>query len=146
VLLAVEAVWDAYDQDDVAESSTPDSEADEQVFLVISKATVLGNSSARTVRFSGYIQGHPVHILIDSSSLASFLSETVASQLSGIQSEPISTRVHVAGGTHLQSLVLLHNVPWPVGQCVFQSTFRVLTLKAYDAIVGMDWLESFSPM
>jgi predicted aspartyl protease len=146
VLLVVEAVWDAFDQDDVAESSTPDSETDAQVFLAISKAAVLGNSSARTVRFSGYMQGHPVHILIDSGSSTSFLSETVASQLSGIQSEPVSTRVQVAGGTHLQSSVLLRNVPWSVGQCVFQSTFRVLPLKAYDAIVGMDWLESFSPM
>jgi hypothetical protein len=146
VLLAIEAVWNDYDHDDVAESSTPACEADEQVFLAISKAVVLGNSSARTVWFARYIQGQPVHILIDSNSSASFHSETVANQLSGIESELISTRVQVAGDSHLQSLVVLRNVPWLVGQCAFQSTFRVLPLKAYDAIVGMDWLESFSPI
>jgi hypothetical protein len=146
VLLAVEAVWNDYDHDDVAESSTPTCEADEQVFLAISKAAVLGNSSARTVWFAGYIHGQPVHILIDFSSSASFLSETVANQFSGIESKLISTRVQVAGDSHLQSSVLLRNVPWSVGQCAFQSTFRVLLLKDYDAIVGMDWLESFSPM
>jgi hypothetical protein len=97
VLLAVEAVWNDYDHDDVAESSTPTCEADEQVFLAISKAAVLGNSSARTVWFAGYIHGQPVHILIDSSSSASFLSETVANQLSGIESKLISTRVQLLG-------------------------------------------------
>lgn len=30
--------------------------------------------------------------------------------------------------------------------CQFCSDFRVLDLSAFDAIVGMDWLQAFSPM
>lgn len=46
VLLVVEAVWDAFDVDDVQEPSHSDSLEEEQVFLALSKAAILGNSSA----------------------------------------------------------------------------------------------------
>lgn len=41
---------------------------------------------------------------------------------------------------------LLRQVPWSVQQCSFSSDFKVLPLCSYDAIVGMNWLELFSPM
>jgi len=37
-------------------------------------------------------------------------------------------------------------VPWTIEQVTFVTDFRVLQLTAYDLIVGMDWLEQFSPM
>jgi len=37
-------------------------------------------------------------------------------------------------------------VPWTIDQCTFSSDFRILPLSAFDAIVGMDWLSTFSPM
>lgn len=89
--MAVEAMWDAFDAHDDPEQESPISEAEEQVFLAISKAAVMGSTSPRTVRFSGNIQGQPVHILLDSGSSASFLSESVAARLSHVRSEPIST-------------------------------------------------------
>jgi len=90
--------------------------------------------------------GQPVHILLDSGSSSSFVNSAVAAQLTNVQSDPISTRVQVAGGSHLQSTLLLRGLTWTVGQCSFQSDFRVLPLHSYDVIVGMDWLEQFSPM
>jgi hypothetical protein len=33
-----------------------------------------------------------------------------------------------------------------VDSCQFHSNFRILELSAFDAIVGMDWLQAFSPM
>lgn len=41
---------------------------------------------------------------------------------------------------------MLQSVPWTVDQCQFTSDFRVLDLSSFDAIVGMDWLQTFSPM
>jgi len=35
---------------------------------------------------------------------------------------------------------------WFIGALAFQSDLKVLPLKAYDIIIGMDWLEIFSPM
>ena len=38
------------------------------------------------------------------------------------------------------------HVPWTIEQVTFVTDFRVLQLTSYDLIVGMDWLEQFSPM
>lgn len=35
---------------------------------------------------------------------------------------------------------------WSLGGCEFPSTLRILQFQNYDLIVGMDWLEQFSPM
>jgi hypothetical protein len=35
---------------------------------------------------------------------------------------------------------------WSISGVTFSSTLRVLPLSTYDLIVGMDWLESHSPM
>jgi hypothetical protein len=35
---------------------------------------------------------------------------------------------------------------WSMGSCQFFSDLKVLQLSAYDMIVGLDWLEEFSPM
>jgi hypothetical protein len=146
VLLAVEAFWDTFDTTTDQVPLATKCASDEQVFLALSKAAILGVPSAHTVHFSRFIQGHPMEILLDSGSSASFVSEAVTAQLSGVRSEPVTTQVQVANCYHLQSTILLRNVNWSVDQCSFQSDFRVLPLRAYDAIIGMDWLEGFSPM
>jgi hypothetical protein len=59
---------------------------------------------------------------------------------------PTHSEVRVAGGSILLSLAICHQLSWSVGDCTFQTDFRVLPLSSYDLIVGMDWLESLSPM
>lgn len=54
--------------------------------------------------------------------------------------------VQVANGCQMQCTQQLVGAVWSLGQCEFQSTLRVLPLLTYDLIVGMDWLEQFSPM
>ena len=54
--------------------------------------------------------------------------------------------MQVAGGGVLQSSLLLRQVRWTVGSCSFRTDFRVLSLGNFDAILGMDWLEAYSPM
>lgn len=45
-------------------------------------------------------------------------------------------------------LMCTHEVQctWMVQGVQFQTIFRILPLQCYDAILGMDWLEQFSPM
>jgi hypothetical protein len=140
ILLVVEAIWNSFDELPVYSSETSKPISNEQVFLALSKATMLGTPSSQTVRFGGILN------LLDSGSFASFISESVASQLSGVSSEPLLTQVQVAGGAHLQSSMLFRQVTWSVDQCSFTTDFKVLPLTAYDVIIRMDWLELFSPM
>lgn len=56
------------------------------------------------------------------------------------------TEVRVAGGGVLFSPACCQQLSWSVGDCTFQTDFRVLPLSSYDIIVGMDWLELLSPL
>lgn len=57
-----------------------------------------------------------------------------------------SVSVQVAGGGTLTCSVVLSKALWFVGDIAFQSDLRILPLTAYDVIIGMDWLEAYSPM
>jgi predicted aspartyl protease len=114
--------------------------------MALSKAVVGASSSARAIRLHGMIHGHSVLVLVDSGSSSSFISLALASKLNGISSTPTHSEVRVAGGSILLSPAICHQLSWSVGDCTFQTDLRVLSLSSYDLIVGMDWLESLSPM
>jgi hypothetical protein len=59
---------------------------------------------------------------------------------------PMSAAVQIAGGGILQCTQLLRQVTWSTGPCTFSSDFKVLPLVVFDIVIGIDWLESFSPM
>ena len=97
-------------------------------------------------RCSSYV---PTYILprdLQLSSSTSFVSESVATQLRQVSSKQSSCNVRIAGGGTLKSPAILLAVQWSIGQVAFTSDLRVLPLAAFDMIIGMDWLESFSPM
>jgi hypothetical protein len=98
------------------------------------------------MKFWGLMQHHEVSILIDSGSSISFISESLAQQLSDNNAVHNSAAVQIAGGGILHSLVVLKQVQWEVSPYVFHTDLRVLPLAAYDVIIGMDWLESHNPM
>jgi hypothetical protein len=70
----------------------------------------------------------------------------VAAQLSGVFPLPSPVTVQVAGGSTLSCEAVIPQALWFINDVAFQSDLRVLPLMAYDIIIGMDWLESFSPM
>ncbi|CAD6217555.1 unnamed protein product [Miscanthus lutarioriparius] len=146
VLHAVDALWESLDPDVVPATEHSDDHPPEQVFLAISKSAMSGVPAARTIRLLGSMSGIPVHILVDSGSSSSFISNTTAAKLHHPDSVSMSSCVQVAGGGVLQSSLLLRQVTWTVGSCSFRTDFRVLPLGNFDAILGMDWLEAYSPM
>jgi len=52
----------------------------------------------------------------------------------------------VADGAHIPCTHELLNCPWSVKGTMFTSPFKILPLDYYDAILGMEWLQMFSPM
>jgi hypothetical protein len=147
VLLAIEAVWDSItDSDDISEDTTFVPTEPAQLFMALSKATLGATSAAQAIRLHGLMQGHLVLVLVDSGSSASFVSSSLASHLNGVSSIPTNSEVRVAGGGVLIIPAIYHQLSWSVGDCTFQSDFIILPLSSYDLIIGMDWLESFSPM
>ena len=146
-LHVVQELWELFQlEDEATEYHVSSPDAAEELFLAISKAAIHGADAPRTVKFSGSIQHIPVTLLVDSGSSSSFLSTQLAAKLSGLcpLQKPIS--VQVAGGGKLSCDSFLPQALWFIGDLAFHSDLKVLPLTAYDMIIGMDWLEKFSPM
>jgi hypothetical protein len=146
-LHAVQELWELFQLEDDSDYVSPVAEdMFEHVFLAISKAAVRGSDAPRTVKFVGSIQHKSVTLLVDSGRSSSFISASVAAQLSGVFPLPTSVTGQVAGGSTLSCEAVIPQALWFINDVAFQSDLRVLPLMAYDIIIGMDWLESFSPM
>jgi len=84
--------------------------------------------------------------LVDSGSTHSFLSERVATLLPDIPVQAVHVSVKVANGGVMQCVAMLPSCAWTMQGYSFAQDLRVLPLHTFDMILGMDWLERFSPM
>lgn len=132
------------------------TEDDSQLNMLLSAAACSGQSYSRTLQFLGDLNGMQVRILVDSGSSHSFLSSSIAAKCAGVTttSRPISVRL-ADGGTiqckqglpaTIQCKQELPATEWSIQGYSFHSNFKILHLSSFDMIVGMDWLEAFSPM
>jgi hypothetical protein len=113
--------------------------------LAISKAALSGSTAPRTVKFNGSIQHKQVTMLLDSGSSSSFISTSLATQLSGVQPLDKPVIVQVAGGGLLSCEAFLPQALWFLDDIAFQSDLRILPLAAYDIILGMSGLNPLAP-
>ena len=146
VLHAVDVLWDSFSSDDSLADSCPGTWSPEQILLALSNSAISGVPAARTIRLTGKLQDIPVHILIDSSSSSSFVNESLVHQVVNAPIQGVSSSVQIAGGGMLLIKGLVRAVRWTVDGCLFSSDFRILPLANIDVVIGMDWLEAFSPM
>ena len=94
----------------------------------------------------GTVQGHPAWILVDSGSTHTFVSQTLASQLSRISTFSPALQVTVADRSQVTCCSQIAQFSWSIQQYDFVSAAKILHLPSYELIVGMDWLASSSPM
>jgi hypothetical protein len=143
----IQEVWDLINADShSAQDNWEPTAPGEQSFMILSVAALSGVEAPRTLKIKDQIQGVEMLILIDSGSSHSFISEQVATVLKGVTTVSSPTQVQVANGHTLQSLSEMLNAEWFIQGCQFHSDLKVLALQSYDMILGMEWLERFSPM
>ena len=118
----------------------------EQLFMSLSEAVVSGLEVPKMMKFQGQIQGKLVLILIDSGSSHTFVNTEVAPELQGISALINPVGVQVADGSHMLCSSQILKAKWSIQGCSFQSDIKILPLSHYDMILGMDWLERYSPM
>lgn len=85
-------------------------------------------------------------MLIDSGSTHSFIDESIGSKLVGLIPLSRSVTVKIADGGTMKCTQQILGCRWWTQGHYFKSDFKLLNLGSYDAILGMDWLEQFSPM
>lgn len=144
-LHALQEIWDILQINDEDQASVQ-SEPQEQLFMAVSVAAMAGEDGPRTMRFQGELQGKEILVLVNSGSSHTFVSANLASTLSGVSLLNKEVLVQVADGATIQCSSQLVNAKWSVQGCSFCTNMKVLPLEHYDLIVGMDWLEKFSPM
>lgn len=127
-------------------SDESEVESEDEELMSISKEAVGGLEGPQTVRLQGVIQGKNILMLVDSGSSHSFISEGLARQLQGISLMQKSMRVKVANGGQMWCSLELPAGEWWVQRHQLCTNLKVLPLKCYDVILGMDWLEAHSPM
>jgi len=141
-LHVVQEIWELFQlsMDDAV------SQDQAELCMVLSPEAISGQVTPKTLKLFGSVQGHEVVILVDSGSTHTFISTALASKLHGSTSVSAPVTIQVANGQQLVCQTEFVNVPWSVQSYTFHSTLKVLPLQYYDMIVGMEWLEKFSPM
>lgn len=114
--------------------------------LAISAQAVNGTKGFQTMRLRGHLNGKEVFMLIDSGRSHGFVDDQVAAHVQPWQPLPQSVRVTVANGGVISCTHELSNQLWVVQGHSFSTTLKIIPLSGYDVILGMDWLESNSPM
>jgi hypothetical protein len=118
-------------------------DTDQNLHMLLSQEAMSSGGNSKALKFLGCIQGQEGVIPGSSSS---FINVKLSSSLSGFSELQHPIKVQVANGQVLQCSSVLPAAEWSIQGTVFVSDLRVLHLPYYDMIIGMDWLESHSPM
>ena len=142
----VQELWDILPISDDADEEGPASPTTSHIMMHLSVSAMVGSTAPGTLCLSGSIQGIAISILVDSGSSHSFLNASLAQSLVGVQNlaQPIS--VQVANGDVTQCSAHIPAARWEVQDYSFSIDLKLFPLSAYDMILGLDWLGSFSPM
>ena len=144
-LNVIEEVWHFLGNSaDCSNESNSDLDPDE--LMALSNQAVKGTCAAHTLKIHAYIHQKPAIILVDSGSSHNFISKHMATDLHPWTPLKHSMLVKVADGATLAYSHEEVNCSWTAQGVMFTTTFKILPLQCYDAILGMEWLETFSPM
>ena len=83
--------------------------------------------------------------LVDSGSTSTFISPGMESKLPVTPSPTPKIKVVIASGGVLWTEFQAKDCPYEIQGHLFTDIFRVLKLKGYDIILGVDWLRKYSP-
>lgn len=114
--------------------------------MAISDNAMRGTNAVRTLKLHAYIGSHQAIVVVDSGSSHNFISEQMASLFQSWTPLKQQMSIRVADGSQLSCTHEVANCSWSTQGTLFNTSFIILPLKCYDAILGMEWLEQFSPM
>ena len=108
----------------------------------ISVNALMGSNTFNTMRVQGWVQGKPIHILIDSGSTHNFLDIKTAQQL-GCKKESIGLQaITVADGNHIACQHVVKNFCWKLGGKCFTAEAMLIELGSCDMVLGIQWLST----
>lgn len=148
-LHVVQELLDVLQDDDNSDLQTGEkhqNSEEEGNLMAISQHAIWGTESPKSLRLRGWVQGYELLMLVDSGSTHSFMDADIGLKLSGVKNLRQKLTVKLADGGTLSCSHEIANCRWWMQGHNFISNFRLLNLGGYDVLLGMDWLEQFSPM
>jgi Retroviral aspartyl protease len=96
------------------------------------------------IRIGGFVNHHPVTILIDSGGSGNFVSSTFVQRHSKIKAQPSNSTVALADGT-TRPTSIVKSATIRIMTYTDDIDFVVCPLVGYDVILGMPWLSHYNP-
>jgi hypothetical protein len=112
----------------------------------ISVHAIAGTESSVSLRLRTMVGNQLCLILVDSGSSHSFVNAEFARRVGANVQAITPVQVKVANNQTMYSNYVAPDFSWWIQGHTFSHDMRLLELGAYDAIIGMDWLELFDPM
>jgi hypothetical protein len=107
---------------------------------------VCGTDNSRCIRLKALIKDQVILQLVDSGSSNTFISEMASSRVNCEVQNIDPVAVKVANGQIIHCFKKAIQLEWWCCGRTFVAEAFVLPVTAYDTVIGMDWLEKFSPM
>jgi hypothetical protein len=114
--------------------------------LSLSIHALSGTDSGDTIRLRATVGNQVLLVLVDSGSTGSFLNSSMLPRLHCTAQQTTPVTVKLANNEQLQCDSWVPNLTWGIQGEQFHTPMRVLPLGAYDAILGVDWLEKHGPV
>jgi hypothetical protein len=126
-------------------SEEPGAKGKEQL-AALSGQAVAGQESPKALCLLGWLNHKQVKLLIDSGSSSSFINNRLIDGTQQTRALPKRLRVKVADGAELLCTSEVPACQWWSQGYQFCCDLKILPLGSFDIILGMDWLEYYSPM
>ncbi|XP_074266111.1 uncharacterized protein LOC141588577 [Silene latifolia] len=113
---------------------------------LISLNAISGNNSFQTMRVTGKVRSHSVHILVDSGSTHNFLDEAVARKLGCRLVNTCPLEVSVANGDTIVTTKMCKKFNWQLHGVEFLADVMIVPLGGCEMVLGVQWLASLGPV
>jgi hypothetical protein len=112
----------------------------------ISLYDISGAAHNKAIHLRALIGKQVFSILVDSDSSNTFLNSVMLTRIPYRAEHMAERKVKVANGQIIASNYEVKGLEWWIQGVTFFTDAKVLDIGDYDIILGMDWLESHSPM
>lgn len=137
------------DGEDEKIKDEPEPVEEDLLAPVISMKALTGIPSLleyKMMRVSGAVNGHKIHILVDSGSTHNFIDTFTVKKLNcQVSSSPTMTVV-VANGNIIQCNQVCAGLTWKMQGQQFQADLLVLPLEGCQMVLGIQWLIQLGPI
>ncbi|XP_019163173.1 PREDICTED: uncharacterized protein LOC109159525 [Ipomoea nil] len=133
---------------EISEDLTEETEATEnpEQNVEVTLNAVIGGEGMNTIKLLGAINRQPITILVDCGSTHSFIDPRILVQLRITPEKARGLIVTVANGEIMSCDSVCCGLKWQVQDETFERDLIVLRLGGCDMVLGMDWIDSYSPI